>query len=280
VVNKENVSINAKIHVILDHVHHVRQSTIVKCYCGQLKFKVICGSSKTPTCEKRCSKLLNCATHKCNLKCHAGDCPNCDAHLTQTCYSHKTARKLNCGESPTIFYSCNDLCGKILNCGQHQCELTCHNGKCDACGLLPSRIKTCPCGKTTLNDLKITRFSCLDSIPTCGKVCGKLLVCSDTKNNILHYCQALCHSGDCEKQENCNKLVTVNCRCGTSNIKLACHESIKFKNSPYLCTKQCYRKKSCGKHTCSDKCCNKIEHVCSLTCNRTLNCGLHKCDEP
>jgi transcriptional repressor NF-X1 len=64
-------------------------------------------------------------------------------------------------------YSCEEVCGKSLACGNHKCEKICHEGACEACPRDVDLIRTCPCGRTQLKDV---RKSCLDPIPSCDKV--------------------------------------------------------------------------------------------------------------
>jgi hypothetical protein len=70
---------------------------------------------------------------------------------------------------------------RLLDCGNHTCNKVCHKGNCAPCKLKPSLITVCPCGKTTLQQFlgqDRQRQSCLDLIPTCEKICGKILPCS------------------------------------------------------------------------------------------------------
>ena len=106
------------------------------------------------------------------------------------------------------------MCGKLLACGNHTCTKICHNnnennensllnliGKsrednnCETCSLTPNIVKTCPCGKKNLEEN--SRKSCLDSIPSCGQVCEKILSCGPVGNN--HLCGEICHEGPCPK---------------------------------------------------------------------------------
>lgn len=59
----------------------------------------------------------------------------------------------HCGKSDDIIdcalpsYSCEEICGKKLDCGYHFCEEKCHLGECSSCRKTPELQKTCPCGK-------------------------------------------------------------------------------------------------------------------------------------
>lgn len=68
---------------------------------------------------------------------------------------------------------------RVLACGNHLCEQTCHLGNCAECPLLPDQMKTCPCQKVDIKELlaEEKRTSCLDSVPTCDNFCGKKLYC-------------------------------------------------------------------------------------------------------
>mgnify|MGYP001453093061 CR=1 FL=1 len=62
---------------------------------------------------------------------------------------HLTSRQCACGkkEVPNVKcsldkekVSCGSVCGKLLSCGFHHCESSCHSGDCAPC--------TAPCGKS------------------------------------------------------------------------------------------------------------------------------------
>lgn len=73
---------------------------------------------------------------------------------------------------------------RTLDCGNHNCQNVCHIGVCKECLLKPSILTSCPCGKTPVFDLlggHDVRKSCLDPVPTCKLMCGKVLPCSPSK---------------------------------------------------------------------------------------------------
>ena len=71
----------------------------------------------------------------------------------------------------------------------------------------------CPCGKRRLVEFGAAgkRINCLDAIPGCGEVCGKVLACGTGKSP--HLCEGVCHDGPCPP---CGKKTAVNCCCGSS----------------------------------------------------------------
>ena len=185
-------------------------------------------------------------------------------------------------------YSCKKRCGKRLPCGNHFCTQICHSGSCSSC---PRRIETvtrCACGKTTFPEL--TRESCKDPLPTCSKKCGRMLSCGE------HFCNRPCHDSPCNP---CTIQLKKKCRCGGSTKTVSCSEYTKkckqyMKNKPQeaimdgpdswiRCHKVCKRVKSCGKHTCKNKCCKGRTakfyegHICRIVCNKMLSCGKHRC---
>lgn len=180
--------------------------------------------------------------------------------------------KLNTGLFP-----CNSTCGKKLECGNHHCAEICHPYPCRECELLPSKVDTCYCGKTTLK--KDHRKNCLDPIPTCQGTCGKLLPCG------MHQCQEKCHSEPCPP---CCELVTQKCCCGSTSRNVECYKST-MAHEKFVCNKPCGHKKTCGRHRCSERCCPlylSIEslsgdwnpHFCSIVCGKKLRCKQHSCE--
>ncbi|KAF9589493.1 hypothetical protein IFM89_024764 [Coptis chinensis] len=252
------------------------------CPCGKKVITTRCFDRKSVvTCGDVCDKVLECGRHMCRKICHVGCCEPCGELVNAVCFCKKESQLVLCGEmalkgevrdSDGVF-SCNSACGRSLSCGNHVCGNTCHPGPCGECELMPSRIKTCYCGKT---ELEKERSSCLDAIPTCSQICGKLLPCG------LHHCKELCHVGDCAP---CMVTVSQSCRCGSCSQSVECSRKMA---ENYVCDKPCGRKKNCGRHRCSERCCplfnSKTQlpgdwdpHLCSMVCGKKLRCGQHSC---
>lgn len=194
------------------------------------------------------------------------------------CFGGHENRTVTCGskESFVKFYSCNKICDRTLDCGNHTCSRICHPDDCDTCKLSPSVVTHCPCGDTPLSDLSPEpRSQCTEPVPTCQNICGKTLPCGPTDNH--HTCQQLCHEGPCGE---CPGETGITCRCGAIEKLVPCSEAQKFTDeTPFCCDKRCNKKKSCGKHKCGLFCCVIEEHICDQICGKKLSCGLHKCDE-
>lgn len=254
------------------------------CPCGKKIITTRCSDRKSVlTCGQHCEKLLACWRHRCEQICHMGSCDPCQVLINAFCFCKKRTEVLLCGDMAVKgevsaedgVFACGSTCGKKFSCGNHVCGEICHPGPCGECDLMPSKIKTCCCGKTSLQK---ERESCLDPIPTCEQICGKILPCG------CHRCKEVCHSGDCAP---CLVRVTQKCRCGSSSRTVECYKTT-MSQEKFLCEKPCGQKKSCGRHRCSERCCylsnssNTISddwdpHFCSMACGKKLRCGQHSC---
>ncbi|KAK0686171.1 NFX1 protein, partial [Pygoscelis papua] len=245
------------------------------CECGQTSHSVRCGQSTKIHCSNVCGNTLNCGKHSCTQVCHAGKCSPCQLTAQQVCYCGSNFKEVLCGTKEEFSdgfgnFSCQNICGKKLNCGRHNCTQVCHPQPCQLCPRLPQVVYRCPCGQTPLSKLLelgcVERKICTDPIPSCGKTCGKPLSCGSYE--FIHTCESLCHEGDCRP---CSHTSNIYCRCGFKK---------KVTAITFMCDKRCNKKRSCGRHKCTEVCCVDTEHKCSLVCGRKLNCGLHRCEEP
>ena len=252
------------------------------CPCGKNTITTRCSDRKSVlTCGQRCDKLLECMRHRCERICHVGPCDPCQVLVNASCFCKKKVEVVLCGDMAVKgevktedgVFSCSSICGNKLTCGNHVCCEICHPGSCGECDLMPSRVKTCYCGKTSLQE---ERQSCLDPIPTCSQKCGKPLPCG------VHNCTESCHAGDCPP---CLVRVSQKCRCGSTSRTVECYKTVM--EEKFTCDKPCGRKKNCGRHRCSERCCplsnsNFLSgdwdpHFCSMPCEKKLRCGLHSC---
>lgn len=239
----------------------------VSCPCGKHSYMHPCGKpDPKKTCGGVCGKPLACGSHVCMKPCHWGPCDSCEETADVKCRCGKASKKLPCGSGE---YSCDAPCGKTQRCGVHSCTTTCHGGTCPPCDADPEIVFSCPCGKKDLPPA--SRKACTDAIPTCGSVCGKVLLCGN------HYCTEKCHTGPCAV---CDSKVSLTCPCGSTQQKLYCRNAKDFR-----CDKKCKAKMSCGKHECSTICCphrrdpEPALHTCTRPCGKQLPCG-HHCADP
>ncbi|KAK6492160.1 mRNAional repressor NF-X1-like isoform X1 [Huso huso] len=253
------------------------------CVCGKISQSVRCGQATMIRCTDVCSSLLNCDKHTCAQVCHNGKCQPCQLQVSQVCYCGISSREVPCGTDKEHFdesghFSCQKLCGKMLDCGKHTCLQVCHPQPCQSCPHLPKVVRSCPCGQTPLSKLLELgypeRKSCTDTIPSCGKTCAKPLPCGS--NDSIHLCENLCHEKECGP---CSLTSTIKCRCGFKTKELPCVVIQNEADLMFMCDKRCNKKRSCGRHKCNELCCVDKEHKCSMICGYKLNCGQHRCQE-
>ncbi|KAI3735661.1 hypothetical protein L6452_15169 [Arctium lappa] len=258
------------------------------CPCGKKIITTRCSDQKSVlTCGQRCGKPRKCLRHRCEKTCHVGPCDACEVLIDASCFCKKKTEAVLCGDMAVKgevnvqdgIFSCSSPCGKPLACGNHVCKETCHPGLCGDCHLLPGRITSCYCGKSNLQE---ERQSCLDPIPTCSQICDKTLSCG------LHRCKETCHPGECAP---CRVMVSQKCRCGSTSRIVECFNTT-MGVQVFTCDKPCGRKKNCGRHRCSERCCPLSNssnasrpltqgwdpHVCSKPCEKKLRCGQHDCE--
>lgn len=226
------------------------QTVSVTCFCAKSPVETRRCSSQTWSCGKKCSKLLPCKEHKCEVICHSGICPPCPKKSSQNCLCGSKKEERPCH---SIEFQCDKVCRKMLDCGHHRCETICHAGKCATCPLALPR--TCPCGK------KAVTVACTVEVGGCGDTCCKLLECG------IHECAERCHKGKCGT---CWQMRFQSCRCGLKKKELPCYKE-------FQCETKCKHIKDCRRHPCNRKCCTGSCPPCDQVCNRPLGCKNHKC---
>jgi len=270
-------------HTCLDLCHpgpcDTCSATVNKtCPCGGTSKRVKCEVDLV--CDQICEKLLNCGQHSCTRTCHQGNCDPCDILLTIGCYCGQSKREVICGPDtfPVTQFSCELICNKTLDCGNHTCKDPCHPGPCSPCPLNPEKVTHCPCGKISLVTLieqgdATNRTSCTDPVATCKSTCDKLLSCGPPSSP--HSCKSRCHTGPCPT---CPLTTKVRCRCGGMDQVIPCSE-LTSRADDARCDRRCQKKRSCGRHKCGEACCIRVEHPCPIICNKLLSCKLHRCQE-
>eukprot|EP00048_Salpingoeca_helianthica_P008215 m.120068 g.120068 ORF g.120068 m.120068 type:complete len:802 (-) comp14545_c0_seq3:58-2463(-) len=224
-----------------------------RCPCGRIAAARRCGQP-APTCGSVCARTLACGSHKCQARCHEGECSPCELQATRSCLCGAQRKSLPCGNKS---WSCDKVCGRPLSCGHHRCEQVCHAGSCGDCPR--SQKRTCPCGKSA------SQLPCTEDVPSCGDTCGLMLSCG------LHRCVARCHQGPCSP---CLQESEKQCRCGQTRKRMACSKLL-------LCERRCEALRQCGRHACRRKCCTGRDcPPCEEVCGRKLQCQNHKCQSP
>ena len=120
-----------------------------KCYCGKEWLSKECSSANELSCSQVCGKALNCGKHTCELVCHSGDCGDCKVQEHKACHCGKLEKDIPCGTD----FSCEQVCQKTIDCGNHKCGKTCHEGDCMKCDRIPQEKETCHCGAKLYEDI-------------------------------------------------------------------------------------------------------------------------------
>ncbi|KAK3394244.1 hypothetical protein B0H63DRAFT_426179 [Podospora didyma] len=255
------------------------------CWCGKDTDPKPIAGLPPHTCGQTCSKPRATCPHKCPLMCHAGPCPPCTLMgPTQPCHCGKHTSTKRCTETEYgRGWSCEEICGDLLPCGEHTCSQPCHSGLCGACEI--PILSTCYCGKEEKEIPCDQRDDVLDSFNygqlhspqnasdgpwfegsfLCDRVCGRKFDCG------YHACQKPCHPQD-ESTAHCpfSPNVITHCACGKTPLALMDAEPRQSCRDPILhCDKSCGKTLPCG-HTCRDKChavpCQFCVQVVDITC--------------
>ncbi|XP_023583106.1 transcriptional repressor NF-X1 [Trichechus manatus latirostris] len=288
------------------------------CECGRTRHTARCGQAISVHCSNPCGNVLNCGQHHCAELCHGGQCQPCRIVLNQVCYCGSTSQDVLCGTDVGKSdgfgdFGCLKICGKDLKCGNHTCSQVCHPRPCQPCPRLPQLVRSCPCGQTPLSQLlelgSSGRKTCMDPVPSCGKVCGKPLPCGSS--DFIHTCEKLCHEGDCGP---CSRTSVISCRCSFRTKELPCTSLKSEADATFMCDKRCNKKRLCGRHKCNEICCvvsvpiirshafragllecspdleiiergslrsnipcHLVDISCGLPCSAMLPCGMHTC---
>lgn len=211
------------------------------CFCGK-----VCNPTPDPllvpgscgdTCGRRRKDEL--CPHACTLMCHPGPCTPCQLTRTQSCFCGKTSKTVGCS-SGIHGFECEGICGKLRECGKHNCGVPCHEGPCPVCTILST--DSCYCGAT-----KRTQ-RCGESGPfPCGNPCSKIIDCGN------HRCLSKCHKDACEPCFRTPERM-VFCPCGKVRLQQLLNSPRKSCLDPIpSCGLVCEGFLPCG-HTCSDVC--------------------------
>jgi len=212
----------------------------IPCACGAQRTPpgAKCGTP-VPPCSQPCSRPRDCP-HACPYRCHKDECPPCAVLTSRVCAGgHMMLHSIPCYVSPGVS-SCGALCNKPLACGQHNCQRTCHAGKCsDKNFVLPVTKVSFPMGrrerkrgeekqeqerkqeqekekeKEEISEEEEVAVSPFEPVP-CGQICGQ------PRQHCSHVCQAKCHVGSSCPSLPCNQPVEISCRCGRMTSKVPC----------------------------------------------------------
>ncbi|KIK58127.1 hypothetical protein GYMLUDRAFT_45677 [Collybiopsis luxurians FD-317 M1] len=259
-----------------------------------------CGSTHSPnnnlatphSCGNACSRPRASCSHPCPLLCHPGPCPPCKVITEIPCGCiRQQPVAVRCGENTQV--SCRQTCSKMLDCGKHTCQQTCHLGPCTPCDRTDTldcwcgkEQKQVPCGE---GDIWLDTVGC-DDLSTeamleprkgfgCLSPCGKSFDCGN------HSCSKPCHPpaldsrpGHCPKSP--DRIVT--CPCGKQSIASSSSTPqpgefparAKCTDPIPTCASTCLKSHSDCEHLCQSKCHTSLEcPPCSVSIVRPCRCG-------
>ena len=256
------------------------------CWCGKAPDPQPIPGLPPHTCGQTCGRPLLCP-HICNLLCHAGKCAPCNAMgPTQFCYCGKKSTQRKCIETNyKSGWSCGEICGDPLPCGEHYCQRPCHEGFCGACEAdveakcycwrkVTKTLLCCEQGEERDSERQIELSD--GSFDTdswtgtfeCGEVCDRLYDCG------LHKCEKPCHPQDLEVPP-CPRSASQVTRCPCDRTPLSeilDHPRTSCTDPIPNCTKECSKLLRCGHH-CRQICHQGACLPCLETVSIECRCG-------
>jgi hypothetical protein len=176
------------------------------CYCGKKVNPKFDEYILPHSCGGICGKTKPCK-HICKEKCHPGPCSTCREIVGyKKCHCGRNTFQYLCCDPIKETRSCKEICGRLLNCGLHCCNLPCHPGPCEDCAELTT--ESCMCGqevrfaicgkKNTYVDSHGRMFTFKNYVPglnlsfvSCGRPCKRI------RKDCGHVCGRICHVGRC-----------------------------------------------------------------------------------
>ncbi|ONK67921.1 uncharacterized protein A4U43_C05F5220 [Asparagus officinalis] len=281
-----------------------------------------CHYGACPPCKLICGEGLPCG-HTCKQRCHGpipppnpeftlrpkkkqrdrhiestpgSPCPPCQEVILIPCRGQHIGEERPMICSRTVQFSCQNLCGYLLLCGNHYCtkachflELTEHEGqeeRCEDCFLpcqkvreppcphpcpLPCHSNDCPPCKTLIKRTchcgsMVHVFECIYYNSLSDKEQQRVRCCVGTCHRKLpkcpHLCSETCHPGECPSSNQCTKKVTVRCGCNNLKKDWICQDAInaykKAGRDPKDITKTQF---GVGLLACNEDCRSKIKVV-------------------
>ncbi|XP_021904144.1 NF-X1-type zinc finger protein NFXL2 isoform X2 [Carica papaya] len=288
-----------------------------------------CHYGACPTCKLPCDEEYPCG-HKCQLRCHGprpppnpeftlkpkkkkfnhqnectpgSSCPPCPELGWRSCVGQHLGAERMMVCSDRSMFSCDNLCGNLLLCGNHYCTKTCHalnnqssssdrskiSESCEECHLpcqkerqpacqhpcpLPCHSGECPSCKVLIKrschcGSLVHAFECIyyntlsEKEQMTIRSCGG--PCHRKLPNCTHLCPETCHPGQCPVPDKCCKKVTVRCKCQTLKKEWVCQDvQAAYRNAGYDPKDISKNQFGLGLLPCNSDCKSKIQAVESV----------------
>lgn len=176
----------------------------------------------------------------------------------RSCCKHK-CNQFCCIE---VEHICPLPCNRLLSCGLHRCEETCHRGRCPPCWRTSFEELYCECGASVL----YPPVACGTRPPPCSKPCSRRRDCGHEVNHN-------CHTGTCPP-----------CTVLTKRFCYGKHEqrsTIPCHQGDFSCGLPCGKEMPCGRHKCIQVChTGSCPLPCTQSCTIPRDVCSHPCNAP
>ncbi|KAK9332594.1 hypothetical protein V1520DRAFT_334558 [Lipomyces starkeyi] len=232
----------------------------VPCVCGYNQITLPCVDLVlgTPRCNRICRIQLNCQRHECGTPC----CP-AERAGQERAFKQRRNKDNNSFQNLEDYiepqHICLQTCNRLLKCGSHHCQMTCHRGPCPPCLEASFDELTCHCGRTKI----MPPIPCGTTPPKCDYPCTRQTPCGHpiVRHN--------CHLDD-EECPKCPYFVERRCMCGKNVLK-----NQPCSRQQVSCGTICNKLLPCGSHRCKKVCHreNQCESPCRQPCDKIKSCG-------
>ncbi|KAA6387192.1 MAG: putative NF-X1-type zinc finger protein, partial [Streblomastix strix] len=281
------------------------------CHCGRERAIIACRlitSGENWCCGRVCGKRLTCGQHNCSLKCHKGECPECEHREIGVCFCGKERRgfkspktdssnkrdiqqddfdsekkeneEINIETEEKEGFPCGTI-NRLLD-QRKTLKFSDHNEKFlhELNNYIPDNQREIQNQQNKISDMCIIVNENQEIAPQlpqsisfcCGQQCQKVLSCGN------HICQYTCHSGECHPCPTDSNAQQLQCGCGRALIKRDIEQ--KSERSTEMEVKYPYFSSSSSqslielpsRHSCLDPFTS-----CGNICQRTISICNHKC---
>lgn len=250
----------------------------VNCYCGKEEIEIKCHEKFPKVCQKDNKQFIGVSKcdsrtkiyYDCNVHFDEVECQPIPSEvmvcklspsIIETCYCGKTkvdsTSRTKCTDP---IPECDKVCGKPLPCGC-KCLMKCHSGECECYNTIEVQ---CSCEHYTF--MVPCKFVRQGYKPKCKHKCSALLNCRK------HYHKEIC----CPYEQAAYRRERLKKKAIRNNVRTNFEDELMIIEPVHICTEECNRLKSCGKHYCEALCHSGPCGVCLESTNEDLVCHCGK----